>query len=79
MVDGKRVTVEFGALSDMTNPISKQLKGALPRADLLQFDKDAWAITRLKARGMMTDREAMLARKRLLARVAREARGKAKS
>ena len=55
--------IELGALSPK---ISEQLKGTQPADVLLQWDRDAAAITRLHLRGLLTDDECDMARSRLI-------------
>lgn len=71
-MDSDSITIAFGAVHEAENPISKQLQGMLSADVLHVYDLDAAAVTRLYVRGMLTEREAKCARKRLISRIARE-------
>lgn len=60
----KRFTL--GILED---PISKQLKGELPKGEAILFDSLSDSINHLLVKGLLTDAEVLRARKRLMARI----------
>lgn len=63
--------IRFGALAPT---ISQQFKGVLPIPRLKLYDKDALALIKLSIRGVLTEKELHLARKRLVRMLEQEVR-----
>jgi hypothetical protein len=66
----------FGALSDPLKVQLDEQKAHVPPLDVLQFQQDANAITRLSLRGLITDGQTRAARQKLTNRIAKAAKAK---
>lgn len=65
----KKLEITFGA---MTKPLVDQCRAqelALPAADARELQRDADAITRLGARGMLTEGQVQDARRKLMRKI----------
>jgi hypothetical protein len=66
---GKPLNIEMGALAPR---LQDQLKGLVAEIELVHFDKDADAITRLLIRDMITETTAWRARQKLMRQITKK-------